>query len=418
MFGKCRIIYRHSIRNSFYASFADDEAIITMINRISPTRTIAFRIGLLLVIGILFSLSIFGSSSSFAINAPSSTNSAQANVYAGGSGTSGFNFTRDTTFIWYFGFIGNTFYPGNELHLSQQDMVNTARNLDNIFGKKNLILLTSVDEIPQKGGVISKSNIPKIASYISKLKQYASAVYGRLDVIQFNLTSLAGFGNCDPNVNMTPCPLFNETSMYINQLHLDGIWYDHVVRYYGTVGNETFNQMMENLTTDFPNTTFILNHTPPPNNYGYITELPGFNWENHSYVAPSPPLSNKTIVVNDNVLQQLYDRFPGHVLMHMDAAGPPGVAEQPKEPMSIFADMTKKQEIKTLTTLVYNGAHPKFANESYSMVIPIVGSWTCNQSVNGGPNYHGKLYNSLSIGVYPRFTFGAFTQIVLKDQWH
>ncbi len=321
---------------------------------------------------------------------------------------------QHTAFIWFFGYIGNTFYPQTELRLSQNAMINEAKNLSNTFGKSNLVLLTAVDEIPLKGGTVSTSKISAIAKYVSDLKKYASAVYGRLDFFQFNLTKIAGYGNCNPSP--TNCPVFNQTALYINKLGLNGVWYDHGASYWGAIGNVTFNKMMQNLTNEFPKATFILNHTPPANKFGIITELKNYTWEKHTWVAPSPP--HLSLTPNYNYLQLLGVRFPGHVLMHFDAAGPPALkVEDPEDPMSIFAADSAKIEISALNAIVYNGTHPApgFENESFAMVIPIIGSWTFDGRINGSANYHGLLYNSLYNGKYPRHTFESFVKIVCND---
>lgn len=341
--------------------------------------------------------------------------------------------------VWLFGYVGDVFYPTAELALSQSTVLKDVKNLSETFGKKNLVLLTAVDEIPLPStGTISESMVPTIASYVSSLKKYASAVYGRLDMYQFNLTA-SGYGNCDPAP--ANCPIFNQTALFVNQLGLNGIWFDHAAGYWNAVGNVTFNEMMQNLTTEFPKTVFILNHTPPPSKFGIITELPGFTWEKNTYLAPSPPLT--TLVPNYAYVQQLYIRFPGHLLMHMDASGPASLGtsnEQPYEPMSIFADLNSSAEISAFGSLVYNGTHPQFQNESYSTVIPILGSWSYDGPVDNstcappkapnncifyldnsgwyyptGVNYSGYLYNSFSKGKFSRATYENLVQIELVD---
>lgn len=318
--------------------------------------------------------------------------------------------------IWFFGYVGNSFYPKIELNISEQTMIDTAKNLSETFGKKNLVLLTSVDEIPTRQGTINESMIPKIAHYVAQLKKYASAVFGRLDLIQFNLTESPNFGNCSTWSN---CPIYNQSSIYINELGLNGIWFDHPAYEMNALGNVTFNKMMQNLTDLFPKAQFILNQATPPSKYGYITELAGYSWENSTYIAPSPS-QGYLVDPSAEQLQQFYARFQGHVIMHMDAAGPPGVIEVWKEPMSVFANLSSSSEVLALDALVYNGTHAIFENESYNTVIPIIGSWTFDGTVPptcgaGCPNYHGTLYNSLDTGTYARSTLASFEQIVIDN---
>lgn len=371
--------------------------------------------------------------------------------------------------VWFFGYVGNVFYPKTELGLSVSAEINVAENLSKVVGKQNLVLLTTVDQIPvynSKGvctGCISKNDIPTIQSYVTKLHKYAAAVDGRLDMLQFNLTALGEYGNCEPTTwagvnypGWANCPIYNQSRLYLTPvseggLGMNGIWFDHVLWYlnYGFgLNNTAFNIMMQNLTNLNKNSTFILNHTTPPSKWGYITELPGYTWGQQSYVAPSPSsLANNTnscvdlpyfppaycLTTINSQLQQENINFPGHVIMHFDAAGPPNLIqegksiEDPREPMSTFANMTASQEISALTSLVLNGTHPSMTNETYGMVIPILGSWTYYQTDPpncgvGCPNYNGTLYDSLPDNymagtAYDRGTFSNFTQLLLDCEY-
>ncbi len=333
-------------------------------------------------------------------------------------------------YIWFFGYIGNTFFPAHELELSQSAVIKVAQNLSETFGKQNLMLMTAVDEIPAKGGTITNdtSHISAVKSYVAKLHQYASGVYGRLDMSQFNL-SPSGYGNCrivagqfrDYN-----CPIYNQTRLYINQLGLDGIWFDKAYYYYRIAGKLVFNQLMQNLTEMFGNSTrkFILNETC----CGIITPLPGFTWESETYASPSPP-QIYTFKLSSKKIGQLNAAFPGHVIAHLDAEGPPHlIGTSPREPMATFAALNVSAESKVLSMLVYKGLHAAQRDQSYAMVIPLIGSWTFNGKLNcslqadftvicsrKSPDYQGILYNALSSGKFALSTLKSFEQIVLEN---
>jgi hypothetical protein len=328
--------------------------------------------------------------------------------------------SNQKTYVWFFGYIGDTFYPEYQLGINQSTMVQVAENLSQTLGKSNLVLATSVDEIPVSNtseypsGTITPSMIPNITSYVSQLENYSSAVYGRLEFDQFNLTSFPGFGSCTLGGGYGPwydCPIYNQTALYINTLHLSGVWFDIDVQYYDKIGAELFNQMMQNLTTLFPSATFILNEAPASLSNStknkYIVQLPGYTWVNDTYVEPS---ATPTLVVNESEIQQLNAEFPGHVLLHFDASGPPPLG-RPTQPMAEFARETKAEEITTLQSILYQGLYPSFPNESYDLVIPIIGAWDFLNSSDPS-----LLYNSLSFGTYPHSTIDAFEQIILETR--
>ncbi len=291
-------------------------------------------------------------------------------------------------YIWFFGWVGDRFYPKYQLGISQSMMIQVAKNLSETFGKKNLALLTAVDEILGPRGTISASMIPTIKSYVSELRKFAFAVYGRLDFDQFNLTSKES--------------LFKETALYINTFQLSGVWFDHAVSYFDTLGDRSFNKMMQSLTKEFPGAEFILNHTAKN---GTITELPGYNWERSTYITPSTVGS---LVVNQKEIQDLNKAFPGHVLLHLDADGPSPLGNK-DEAMSLFGALTGSKEISKLYALSRNGTHPRLANESYSMIYPMVGSW---DYIN--KTFDGVLYNSLPTGNFARSTFPSFEKVILE----
>lgn len=315
-------------------------------------------------------------------------------------------------FIWFFGYVGGTYYPMYQLGINQSTMVAVAKNLSSIIPSRRLVLVTSVDEIP--GATINSSMLPVIESYVADLHQYAAAVYGRLDLKQFNLTAQPGttFGDCNggPFADYN-CPIYNQTRLYLlppkkGGLGLNGIWFDSASQYNNFTGSTFFNQMMQNLTASFPSAKFILNHSNV--RYGYITEQPGYTWENNTYVCPS---TFGNLAPNKTELQQFYSRFPGHVLLHMDADGPSPIGD-PSRPMSIFGNQSSAQEVAVLTKLVKKGLHPgpSFVNESYFTLVPIVGSWDYINATNDG-----VLYNSLSVGDYARSTYSNFTMIIVDS---
>jgi hypothetical protein len=339
-------------------------------------------------------------------------------------------------YIWFFGYIGNTFWPQTTLNLNQANLINAAKNLSLTFGRQNLVLMTAVDEIPARGGTITNNtaNISAIKSYVAELHKYAAAVYGRLDFYQFNLTATS-YGNCHrvsgefPDYN---CPIYNQSRLMINQLGLDGIWFDHDIFYYDKVKNVTFNLLMQNLTSMFsPREKFILNETPAGTKNGFITELSGFTWENETYVSPSPG-STQTLAMPLKKVKEMNAAFPGHVIAHLDAEGPPHlIGSLASEPMSEFAALPASQEMTALNSLVYNSTHPADGkqDEAYGMVIPFLGAWTFNGALNCTlhpnysvscsrhvpPNYQGTLYNAWQSGKFARNTAKGIEQLLRND---
>lgn len=330
--------------------------------------------------------------------------------------------SQNKIYAWFFGYIGDTFYPEYQLGINQTMMINLAQNLSKVFGKNNLILSTAVDEVPSSilpNGDITASAIPAIKSYIADLHKYASAVYGRLQFDQFSLTSNTTYGDCTLGGGSGPwydCPVYNQTRLYIDQLGLNGIWFDIDVQYYHKIGATLFNEMMQNLTELFPNATFALNEAPA--SLGscqgnvitcneVIIPLAGYTWENQTYVVPTTNDNATSVDLAD--LQVFNQYYPGHVLMHFDGSGPFPLGNE-THPMAQFADLSNSQEISDMLQLMYQGFYPALPNESYDMVIPIVGSW---QMINS--TTYGVLYNSLDFGNYARSTLHAFEQAALES---
>jgi hypothetical protein len=287
----------------------------------------------------------------------------------------------EPVFAWMFGYVGNSFYPQTQLNLTQQDFIGVAKNMSLEVGFQHLQLVTVVSQIPSH--TINSTMIPIIRNFVESLRQYASVVYGRIDLFQFNLT--------------TKLTIYNESQMYANELDLNGIWLDHASQYYSKVGEQQFNLLMQNLTTMLPNEHFILNHTF---HRVLITPMNGTTWESMTYVSPS---TKSDLTINRTLLADLNQLFPNHVLMHFDA-----FATEAYEPMGKFADLNASTEISLLSSLASKGAFASRNSYRYLMLYPIIGGWTYV-----GSQYHGTLYNSLSFGNYSRSTFQNFTNIMV-----
>lgn len=325
-------------------------------------------------------------------------------------------------YVWLFGYVGSTFYPQTELDLSVNQVLQVAQNLSNAVGKSNLNILTAVDEVPTSldpHGVINAANatqVRMIKNYVSDLKKYAHAVYGRLDFLQYNISYPL----------TSPLSVYNQTQLYVDQLGLSGVWFDRAPQYYASgpptgIGPTEFNEMMKNLTTMFPAAKFILNQAA--SQFGLIQQLPGYTWETNTYICPTPNWPSKTETLDENlqVLEPSYSYFPGHMLVHMDADGPYPLEnqKQPVTPMGVFSNISNSQEISLLTDLVVNGTEPsQFGGMQYSMVFPIIGAWTLPSPLPQGctnscwPQYNETLYNSLTIGNYARSTFSTFVAMM------
>src|SRR5437588_3738832 len=205
-----------------------------------------------------------------------------------------------TTFVWYFGYVGNTFYPQAQLGVSPQTLIAQASSIGESVGPANLRLVSAIDEI--RGRNISPAMIATEKSYVDSLRKYASVVYGRLDLQQFNLTS-------SPTI-------YAEVDKYARQLDLNGAWFDHAIVYYNAVGQAKFNAMMQALSSANPSFSYILNN--PGTRQGYITPLPGTTWAANTHICPSVKAGTFDAVdlAQISVLNSLY---PSRVLVHWDA---------------------------------------------------------------------------------------------------
>jgi hypothetical protein len=210
-------------------------------------------------------------------------------------------------------------------------------------------------------------------------------VYGRIDLQLFNLTSQT--------------TVFQKVNEYVNQLDLNGIWFDHAIVYYSAVGDTAFNSMMQELTNEFPSLNFILNNAAT--GFGIIAPIKGDTWQNNAYISPTvkPGTYNQ---VNLTMISNMYTLYPNHVLLHFDA-----YANDPAEPMGIFADQNARTEIGAISLLAAQGTHPVNQSQAYSLLYPFIGSWTCLCS-----KYGGTIYSSLPIGTFHRGTANKFISVM------
>ena len=273
-----------------------------------------------------------------------------------------------------FGYVGNTFYPQKQLDLSPTSVIGVAQRLAGDFGSSRLRIVSAVNEI--QGQKISPTNYAEIRGYVDALRKYAGVVYGRVDLDLFNLTTLPS--------------IYDEVGVYVNQLGLNGIWFDHAVVYDSSIGNAEFNSMMQNLTDAYPHLQYILNNAAT--HRGYVTPLSGDTWQSKAYVSPSVSVGSYS-KVNATTIEQLNKVFPGRVLVHFDAN-----AQVRNEPMGLFANAGRKEEVASFTA-VWDGG----ASGGYTTLIPVIGAWT-----NGRSAYQGTLYNALAKGNYHRGTLSAF----------
>lgn len=288
-------------------------------------------------------------------------------------------------FVWMFGYSGDSFLPQQELGLTPQNVVSAVQNISNAVGSANLRLVNIVGEEP--GNNVQPQTIPTIESYVTSLRQYASVVYARIDLEEFNTTSAES--------------LYSQVALFVNQMDVNGFWFDHGPNLWQAIGSSAFNTMMQNLTSSFPDVQFILNQAV--NLGGWITPAAGTSWGNQTYISPTvvPGSYNQ---VNLKTIAALNSLYPGRVLLHFDA-----FASSSKEPMGIFANQTTQIEKSTINSLSTSGIDPKSANYSYSLLFPIIGAWTSVYSP-----YNGTLYNSLTIGNFARGTALRFTEIMAK----
>jgi hypothetical protein len=291
---------------------------------------------------------------------------------------SGSSTVNKPVFVWMFGYTGDTFTPQSQLGLSQSYLVSQVKTISSAVGKSNLRLVAVVGEEP--GANVQSSSESAIRSYVSSLKQYASVVYGRIDLEEFN--------------SGTSPTLQSQISLYAS-LGLNGVWFDHGPNEWASMGSSKFNSMMQSIIKSYPDFNFIMNQAVEKN--GWITPSSGTTWGPHTYISPSVD-SGSCCTVNDVTIAALNKIYPGRVLLHFDA-----FATTASEPMGIFADKTTSQQESAVSSLVHAGINPKSSSYAYNFQFPILGAWTYN-----GSKYHGTLYNSFSSGKYDRGTESSF----------
>jgi hypothetical protein len=289
------------------------------------------------------------------------------------------------TFVWLYGYVGGEFYPTTELGITQAQVLHEASALSDSVGRANLRLVTAVDEVPEK--TVNGSMIPVVKEYVDSLEKHASVVYGRIDLRAFNLTSTIS--------------VYQKVGEYVNQMDLNGIWFDHAVVYYSAVGGVPFNSMMQNLSTTFPQLNFILNNAAI--GYGIIAPGVGDTWQTNTYISPTVKPGTYE-QVNLATISSMFALYPNHVLLHFDA-----YANDTESPMGIFADQNAATEIGAISALAAQGTHPVTQSQAYSLLYPIMGAWTCLCSL-----YQGTIYNSLLIGMLHRGTAHKFASIMAE----
>lgn len=295
------------------------------------------------------------------------------------------SYPHSQTFVWYFGYLGDTFQPVSNLGLSQSYLISEASALSGeVGGPAHLTIIHAVAEGSQK--YISTNMIASEAQYVSSLKQYAGNVSGWIDLSVINLTS-------------SPHTVYTEVNKMVNQIGVNAIWFDHAVAYYNAIGRIAFNGMMQNLHEDFPGVLFFLNVTDVK---GRIEPLSNTDWSDYTYVLPSFARSNlKGLAgfVTEPAITRSYNKyFPGHVILHFDST-----ANAADEPMSKFSALSGKLEITLVCKLLRAGLDPIGKANGYNLLIPVVGANTYTKG-----NYEGRIYNSLSEGYGARNTLKSF----------
>jgi hypothetical protein len=278
-------------------------------------------------------------------------------------------------FVWMFGYTGDYFYPQTQLGISVAQTVNAAKRISSdVGGSGNLRLIGVVGQEP--GQNIQSSNISTIAAYVSGLKPYASVLYGRLDMEEFNFTSST--------------TLISQVALYVNQLGLNGVWFDHGPNEWQAIGSAKFNTGMQQIVKEFPNLNIIVNQAVEKG--GYITPESNDTWGANTWISPSL-VSGTYNQVNLTTISALNAIYPNRVVLHFDAN-----AQVSSEPMGLFANQAKGTEKSTVRNLVSDGK-----SNNFDLVFPVLGASTEASSV-----YNGTIYNSLKFGLYHRGTITSF----------
>jgi len=297
-------------------------------------------------------------------------------------------------FVWFFGYVGGSFYPQTELDLSQAQMISEAASMSASLGSTTALrFIAAVDQLPGRAATVINWNnatiVANIQSYVSNLSQYGQ-VYARIDLEEFNWSSST--------------TVYQEVSNLYKDLGVAGIWFDHAAVVYGS--NETdFNTMMQNLTTSYPKLMFILNQSTRSKTGGQVIQpSSGMTWNEQTYISPSVLINSYNKVPTVSLLQQFNRFYPGRVLLHFDS-----YSQMKDEPMGIFAEQKASVEQTTILTLAEQGASQARKNAGFSLLFPTVGAWTyAGILASGDVNYQGTLYNGLSVGTFARGTVTSF----------
>jgi len=291
----------------------------------------------------------------------------------GSSAAPTFDPSKPITFVWFFGYLGGHFFPADQLSLTPEDLINTASSLSTrVGGSGNLALVTAVAE-PR---TIPSTAYPAVTSYVASLHQYAPLVLGRLDLNRYNATS-------SPTV-------YDEMAKFVTTFNLNGVFFDHAIIYYTSVGQAAFNDMMQQLHNLYPSIYFILNDARA----SPLLPSSGTTWADQAYISPSVSKDSYE-TVNYDAIVSLNQVWNGRVLLHLDA-----YAKVSGQPMGVFADQSNTTEISAVQHLVNNGTV-----YNYRFLYPVIGGWTFVNST-----YGGTLYNSLPKGNYARGTLSSFMQ--------
>jgi hypothetical protein len=244
-----------------------------------------------------------------------------------------------------------------------------VQQISNKVGKSNLRVVSALG---LEGGTVNPGAFVAEKNYVNSLKQYASVIYGRVDMQDYSNNLVSSVG------------------VLIRTLGVNGLWIDEGPHLWAAWGASKFNSVMQSLENTYPNLNFILNQALVDK--GYITPAKGSSWGAHTYISPSVG-SGSCCNINFGEMNALNAIYPGRVLLHFDA-----YAKVPSEPMGIFANQqagTEEGEIKNLASAS--------ASHGFDFLFPVLGAWTYCTS-----QYHGTMYNSFSQGKFARNTFNNF----------
>lgn len=308
--------------------------------------------------------------------------------------------TDSPVFVWFFGYVGGSFYPTTELGISEQQMISEAATLSSSVGSTtSLRFIAAVDQLPGNAATVinwkNASQVADLQSYVKSLSAYGQ-VYARIDLEEFNWSSSS--------------TVYQQVANLYNELGVAGVWFDHAAVLYGSDESE-FNTMMQNLTTSFPSLVFILNQSTRSKTDGLIIEpSTGMTWNDTTYISPSVIVGTYNKAPTTTLLKQYNSVYPGRVLLHFDS-----YSQARDEPMGIFAEQKSSAEMTAIESLAKQGISQSSENAGYTLLFPIIGGWTYEGTLASGDiNYHGTLYNSLTIGTYERATASGIISAMIE----